>query len=171
MRFQSLICEKSLAIMAKMAKDSPAGDFIEVGVFKGGSADILYEVSESQNRTLWLYDTFKGIPFKDEIDLIAMGQFSEGLSYEDARKSFPKAKIQEGIFPKQSLLPKQIAFVHLDVDQYQSYREGLDKLLPLIVPGGSVLCDDYGLPGAKKAIDETQWEKRLLEDGRMLFQC
>lgn len=54
-----------------------------------------------------------------------------------------------------------IAFLHLDVDLYDSYRACLAELYPKVVPGGVVAFDEYMggqeqvmFPGAKKAIDE-----------------
>ena len=51
--------------LAATAKTTPAGCFVEVGVWKGGSASYLTEVAEQQNREIFLYDTFTGIPFAE----------------------------------------------------------------------------------------------------------
>jgi O-methyltransferase len=167
----SLISPDRLSTMQSLAGNTPPGAFIEVGVYQGGSAEVLYVLSREQNRELWLYDTFSGIPFKDEIDSHNVGDFSNGMSFETARRVFPRAIVQRGIFPGELMLPGNIAFVHLDCDQYRSYRESLDLLLPKISPGGMILCDDYALAGCAKAIDETDWPRELIEDGRIVFRC
>jgi len=55
----------------------------------------------------------------------------------------------------------KIAFLNLDVDLGQSYKECLENLFPLVVEGGVVVFDEYmgheeerDFGGAKKAIDE-----------------
>lgn len=166
----SLLGEGRLAGVRILAEVSPSGSLIEVGVYRGGSAAVLHEVAHRQNRELWLYDTFRGIPFADEIDSHKVGDFGDGMSLEDAIKAFPSARVQECVFPGTATLPQRIAFAHLDCDQYRSYREALDAILPRMDKGGMILCDDYALSGAAKAIDETPGDKVSLSDGRMVFR-
>lgn len=50
-----------------------------------------------------------------------------------------------------------IAFLHLDVDFYASYKTALERLYEHVVPGGIVAFDEYRQsmwPGATSAIDE-----------------
>ena len=50
-----------------------------------------------------------------------------------------------------------IAFLHLDVDFYDSYKVALRELWPFVVPNGIVAFDEYrseAWPGATQAIDE-----------------
>jgi hypothetical protein len=54
---------------------------------------------------------------------------------------------------------KQIAILRLDGDLYQSTEVCLEYLYPLVSPGGWIICDDYGLDGARKAINEY-WERK-----------
>lgn len=170
-KLPSLIGDHHLAGMEVLAKSSPPGALLEVGVYKGGSASVLYEVAQLQNRSLWLYDTFSGIPYADDVDSHKVGDFSDGMSLESAKLAFPLARVQECVFPGGVEMPDSIAFAHLDVDQYRSYRDSLDVLMPRMVRGGIILCDDYCLGGAAKAIDETAGDKNFLEDGRIFFRC
>ena len=167
---ESLLSSDKLDQLAQLARNTPNGPLIEVGVYCGGSAEVLYEIAMTEGRALYLYDTFTGIPFACEDDSHKVGDFAEGLTLDQAREVFPGAIVQDGIFPRSQAIPARIAFVHLDCDQYQSYRESLDKLVPLMMSGGVILCDDYCLKGAAKAIDETQGDKRPLADGRIYFQ-
>ena len=166
----SLINSESLELMRGFAKEVPVGPVVEVGVYMGGSAWILQEVSDERDMQLFLYDTFEGIPYKRDIDSHQIGDFGNGLSYEEAQDMFPRAFVTKCIFPKCENIPDKISFVHLDVDQYQSYREALDVLIPKMRLGGMILCDDYCLGGAREAIDETPGNKQLLQDGRVLFR-
>ncbi len=51
-KLPSLINADRLAMMYILAESSPPGDFIEVGVFQGGSAEVLYDVASLQKRKL-----------------------------------------------------------------------------------------------------------------------
>ena len=52
-------------------------------------------------------------------------------------------------------LPEKIAILRLDTDWYESTRIELERLYPLLEPGGVLIIDDYGhFDGARKAVDE-----------------
>ena len=51
----------------------------------------------------------------------------------------------------------RISLLHLDLDLYEPTLVALKYLYPLVVPGGVVIFDEYGMvgfPGETKAIDE-----------------
>jgi O-methyltransferase len=154
----SLVGASVIDELVKTAKKTPAGCFVEVGVYKGGTAWHLAKLAEIQNRKIFLFDTFTGIPYKGEFDPVVVGTFNE-TSFDDVRCAIPYATIVQGIFP-QSVEEKEIdlppiAFVHLDCDQYQSIREAVIFLSPQMVSGGVMWFDDYAcLEGATKAVDE-----------------
>ncbi len=149
------ICSRDTLInMASVAEGCPEGCFVEVGVFEGGSAQALYQVAERQGRKIFLYDTFEGIPYQDPVDPHKVGDF-EGGDPEYISLILPKAIVTKGIFPKSALPMPPVAFVHLDVDQYRSYKEAMEYLEPLMVPGGVMWFDDYECtPGATLAVNE-----------------
>jgi len=165
----SLCGRESLERMAEISAGTPDGCFVEVGVFEGGSASVLYQICCIQGRQLYLYDTFSGIPYKDPIDSHQVGDFKfsdpEGLSAK-----LPKAIITQGIFPKSAVEMGPIAFVHLDVDQYRSYKEAVEYLEPRMVPDGIMWFDDYGCtPGATAYLDE-KFGKRMEKDGKYFMR-
>lgn len=52
---------------------------------------------------------------------------------------------------------KTFALVHVDVDLYQPTLDSLEFFFPRLLPGGILVCDDYGsgsYPGARTAMDE-----------------
>lgn len=163
----SLICQGQLDAMVAMAKAAPPGDFLEVGVYKGGSAERLYAVAQEQARRLWLFDTFTGIPERTEgVDTHKIGDFAD-TSVEDVRRLLPAALIVVGdaaeTLPATDTGP--LAFVHLDCDQYATYRACIVELSPRMVHGGVMWFDDYGcLPGATKAVDEMFGDRVLVDD-------
>ena len=165
------ICDPdALMRMCRLAETMPEGSFVEVGVFGGGSGQRLYEVAERQSRLLYLYDTFAGIPYKDDVDSHAVGDFCN-RNFEAIADALPNAIVTIGVFPQsaQSMrLP--IAFVHLDVDQYRSYKESVEYLEPLMASGGVMWFDDYGCTrGATKYLDE-KFGKAMQSDGKFYMR-
>lgn len=155
MPLQTLVGDDVLTAMCEMLAGLPAGAVIEVGVYKGGSGERLAAAAEKQGRPIFLYDTFKGIPCSepDQGDFHKVGDFSD-TSVEEVRAGIPYATVIQGLFPGSSVYDGPVAFVHLDVDQYRSYKEAIQFLKPLMVDGGVMWFDDYCLLGARKAIDE-----------------
>lgn len=153
----SLLTPDSLACLARLAEGTPAGAFVEVGVYQGGSAAVLAEVAIRQGRPLYLYDTFTGIPtWEPEFgDTHRPGDFND-TSLEAVRALVPEAIILPGLFPDTLVEMGPIAFAHIDADQYRSIRDSIAHLWPQIVPGGAMLFDDYKcLDGATRAITEA----------------
>lgn len=172
MKLPSLVSEEKLSVMARLAETTPAGPFVEVGVYKGGSSQVLYALAQRQQRALYLYDTFTGIPYADDLDSHRVGDFSDAIM-ANILSALPDAIVQKGVFPNPELaLPERVSFAHLDVDQERSYKDSLNALMPRMVRGGMVLCDDYCLSGAARAIDAVNDQhcvKAELADGRMLL--
>ena len=151
----SLIDPATVQWMCGLAERTPQGCFVEVGVYKGGAAWHLAKVAQRQGRSIYLYDTFTGIPFRDEIDAHAVGDFSD-TSVEAVREAIPYASVVPGLFPGTLLAGTPgVAFAHIDVDQYRSTREAILALSPLMVEGGIMVFDDYGvLVSATTAVNE-----------------
>lgn len=150
-----------------------AGDFVECGVFRGGSALLLASVLvyDQYPRELFLYDTFEGLPPHGEHDRAVAGvgpEHFEGdvlaASEEEVRANVAKS----GILPRfvtlvkgdvRDTLPRynhnRIALLHLDTDWHDSTNIELELLYPRVARGGVVLADDYGhWLGQKKAVDD-----------------
>lgn len=158
-RLPSIISDGQLAAMAHLASTMPQGDFVEVGVYQGGSAGRLYEVAMRQGRKLHLFDTFTGTPFHvPGLDIHKKDkEFAAETTPMIISHAMPEANLYIGIYPDTH--PKglgHIAFVHCDCDQYESYRAVIHNMWPLLVVGGALLFDDYPyLPGAKRAVEEA----------------
>lgn len=152
----SLIGGPQLDRMVELARMTPPdGDFCEVGVYQGGSAARLLPLARDRGVKLWLYDTFTGIPYAGAHDSHRVGDFADtNLNVLQAR--LPECEFRPGIFPASAdPAMRRVSFVHLDVDQYQSYCDAIRYLLPLLLPGAIMVFDDYhALASAKRAIDE-----------------
>ena len=165
----SLVCVDDLQAMEKAAGSTPKGCFVEVGVYQGGSAAVLYRVAECQGREIFLYDTFTGIPYKDPIDSHNIGDFSDSDPAKIS-ETLPNARVIQGIFPHSAIKMPAVAFVHLDVDQYRSYKESVEYLEPMMVPGGIMWFDDYGCtPGATEYLNQ-KFGSRMEKDGKYFMR-
>lgn len=155
------------------------GDFVECGVWKGGSCMLIaYTLQDAgvTDKHIWLYDTFSGMTKPGEKDGIKENELwrlkQTGVDSSDwclaTREEVEKNMIATG-YPYQKLhfvegkvevtipkhIPGKIALLRLDTDWYESTFHELQHLYPLLEKGGILILDDYGLwPGCKKATDE-----------------
>jgi O-methyltransferase len=169
------------------------GAMVECGVARGGSAALMGVLTEGAlDRTLWLFDSYEGLPEPTAAD------FSGGVSglhvqplikgsclgtYEAVRDllfsrlhlSSDRVSMVKGWF--QDTLKNHapsignVSVLRIDADWYDSVRCCLEALYELVVPGGFVIIDDYGSCfGARKALDEflaaTRTTVVLIPDGR-----
>jgi hypothetical protein len=167
-----------------VAKAGIAGDFVQCGVWKGGSAMIValtFLQFHSQQRNLFLYDTYEGMPDTGVHDAeydagpfhVAMnittrlrgghsGIFYASLEevrrnmqttgYSEAHVYLVKGMVEETL---PSRAPEQISLLHLDSDLYQSTYHELTHLYPRLTKGGVLIVDDYGTwKGSRKATDQ-----------------
>lgn len=157
-RLQSIVAEGNLRAMQDLVRALPPGHIAEIGVYHGGSAEYLYEVALEQGRDLHLFDTFSGTPvFTAGLDRHKIDrEFADGHAPANIRRRMPAAYLHIGVYPDTHPADLQdLAFIHCDCDQYISYVAVIEKMWPLVVPGGAMLFDDYPyLGGAKKAVEE-----------------
>jgi O-methyltransferase len=142
-----------------------AGDFAECGVFKGGTALLLARVlKNTDNKRLYLFDSFQGLPKPDEEKdrWFSEGEFSVGSveAVEHLLSDFRSMiDIRCGWIPEtfRGLENNRYAFVHVDVDLYQSNLDCCNYFYPHLVTGGVLLFDEYAFAaarGEKDAVDE-----------------
>lgn len=171
-----------------VVKNTVPGDFVECGVWRGGSmiAIALTLQRIGAQRRLWLYDTFSGMPppGRDDFDFRGrsaqelMAQENPETSYIWAKSSLDDVKlglretgyaedaIEFVVGPVESTLPnrapEKIALLRLDTDWFESTYCELVHLWPRLVDGGVLIIDDYGdWAGAKKAADSYFAEQKL----------
>jgi O-methyltransferase len=163
------------ALAQRIEEEQIPGDVIECGVYNGGTAAILARIAtrSKMNRTVWLFDSFRGMPETNEKDgkqareyigkvVGSLDQVKELLQKADANMS--RVKIVTGMF--QDTFPqteiKKIALLNLDCDWYESVRLCLEKFYDSVVPEGFVSIDDYGhWPGCREAVDNFFKERGL----------
>jgi O-methyltransferase len=136
----------------------------ECGVYRGGTALLLaWAIRDNRpGEWLWLFDTFGGMPDADPSrDSHKSGDFSDtsagavgALLGGICNNALQVGKIPETFAGHED---SRIAFAHVDVDLYSSTLAALGFIVPRLVPGGILVCDDYGFascPGATLAVDE-----------------
>lgn len=169
----SLVSPENVSILLEYAAKTPSGIFIEVGVYKGGTAYFLAELARTRNNDIWLFDTFEGMPEKTEgIDSHSVGDFAD-CSYNEVRYLIPWATFFKGFFPATLPTPRDlppIAFVHVDCDQFESIKNCILRLTPYLVKGGIMYFDDYGcLEGATQAIDRFCPKRTIISNGKAIY--
>lgn len=155
------------------------GDFVECGVWKGGSCMLIAYTLLQKNvkdRNIWLYDTFAGMTqpgekdgevekaewlkqkLTEEKNNWCFGELDDVKNnllitgYPVDKQNFIRGKVEDTI-PRH--LPGKIALLRLDTDWYESTKHELEHLYPLLQEGGVLIIDDYGAwEGARKATDE-----------------
>jgi len=137
------------------------GDFIETGVWRGGTCIFMRAVLKvygNTERTVWVADSFQGLPEPDprypvdrNVNLHEYGELA--VSLEQVKRNFDtfgmlddQVKFLQGWF--KDTLPtapvQQLAILRIDGDLYQSTTEALESLYGKLSPGGYVFIDDYG---------------------------
>ena len=148
------------------------GAVVECGVWRGGmSAGIAKTLGPS--RDYILFDSFEGLPPAQKIDgpaAIAWQQDTRSPEYFNNCRAemgtasaamraagVEKPDLRKGWFeesvPPFAATRTPIALLRLDGDWYDSTMICLQNLFPLVVDGGIVIVDDYGVwDGCTKAV-------------------
>lgn len=145
-----------------------AGDFAEIGVFRGAAFRKVAELAAQQNKLAHAFDSFAGMDTPTEADGTdyPKGKFDIGGAAEftqlmdKAGVAREHYRLWAGYVPACfSAVPAALrfSFVILDLDHYQPTIEALKWLAPRITAGGILALDDYiptGTGLASKAIRE-----------------
>ncbi len=160
------------------------GDFVECGVWKGGSAMLIAKLlllHNIKNRKIILYDTYEGMSEPTAFDKDYSGRKAKSMleessidnqssvwcysSYDEVRNNMLSTGLDasqivlikgkvEDTIPNQ-LPTNNIALLRLDTDWYESTAHELLHLYPLLNIPGILIIDDYGhWEGCRKAVDE-----------------
>jgi hypothetical protein len=160
----------------RMAMVRP-GLIVEAGVFKGASlcrfAAFRALLESAETRGILAFDAFGSFPpteyGPDQAKLAAFTRSAgdESIGVEDLQKVLVQKRCSERVeliagnilytVPRyvEAHPEARIALLNLDVDVYEPNVTVLEHLWPLVVRGGVLVLDDYGIfPGATKATDD-----------------
>lgn len=165
----------NLLVSFPLQKVLEHGDWVEIGVWKGGGALFLKAlmVDLNINRQLHLYDTFGSIPISSlehEKDKDFIANFNmpieilENVNYKEQVinlfNDFKLNNLVEFIAKDVSHInkeevPETISFLHLDVDFYEPTLAALELFYDKIISNGIIIVDDYymELLNCKDAVD------------------
>ncbi len=129
------------------------GDLVECACYKGVSARIVadYVDLNATKKSIYLYDLFE---HEDGMAHHDMPEHGENL-YENVKKRFSgiqNAKITKGEVPQilHEIAPQNISFLHLDLNNVEAETAALEFFWDRVLPGGSIVFDDYGWLGYKR---------------------
>jgi len=137
------------------------GDFAEFGVYLGSGVKTVvdYLGGASFPKNFWAYDTFDYNPVEGH----AFSEQEAGLfeKVKERFKDYPQVKLIKGLIPESFSqgIPESLAYMHIDLNNYEGEIAVLDALFDRVVSGGIIILDDYEWAGIyrpqKKA--EDQW--------------
>jgi hypothetical protein len=152
------------------------GDICEFGVASGATSALMGNEIIKTNKTIWLFDSFKGLPKPTEKDTLIHDIYNLGninkyegtMSFsgehvinrlKDIKFPSQRVKIINGFIEdtiKLNHLPEKVCFAYVDFDFYEPIKIAIDFLHTRMPVGGCIIIDDYGWfsSGVQKAVDE-----------------
>lgn len=148
------------------------GDYVEIGVYKGGSAltALNYMQYAQMPRKSYFIDTFNGMTYEEAYQSSDVLWKDTHILWGVAETMNHVRRVLNPTGQDFTLVPanicsdplphdlKKIAVCNLDVDLYEATLASLLKVAPLMVKGGIIICEDPtstpGLGGALVAMEE-----------------
>ena len=129
------------------------GSFAEFGTYRGGCAAVILSSGMlAAGRRLYLFDTFAGLPARgtSATETWMIGDYGNTSPQTVTEFLAPWNRdnvvlVRGNVFdtlPETETGP--LAFVHMDVNAAEPTRVALAYVVERLVPGGTVLFDDYG---------------------------
>ena len=174
-----------IRLFKQMLKNKAQGDIVECGVQCGAYLIFFQKLIEEynlENRKIFGYDTFQGIPEPTNFDIFTDGNSMKKryeelkiddstskwnyASLEEVKKNYfqntskndnlitIKGKVENTLLIKDNI-PNKIAILKLDTCLYEGVKITLETLYPRLQKGGILIVDNYlNFQGVQKATDE-----------------
>ncbi|HEY0313520.1 MAG TPA: class I SAM-dependent methyltransferase [Allosphingosinicella sp.] len=141
----------SIVCWAALQGRSLEGDFVEVGVHRGGYARMVVDYVGFETLTgksFYLIDTYCGIPAAHRTGAAALFDGVYGDCYEDVLRTFTPfdtVRIVRGAVPEvlDTVRPARVAFLSIDLNSAEPSARALEHFWPLMVQGAVAVLDDY----------------------------
>ncbi len=184
------------SLIGQIRNKNVSGDFVECGVWRGGSSIFMRGVLKVFNitdRTVHLVDSFEGLPVastsEDSDDWSRMSYLKVSQDVvEDAFARYnlldEQVQFHQGFFryslPKlrKDLLieNRQISLLRMDGDMYESTMDILFNLADLLAPSACIIVDDWGIDVCQKAMKDFfathKLEPKIVSiDGDAVYFC
>ena len=164
-------------------KNNVPGDFIETGVWRGGTVIFMRAILKAfdvTDRIVWAADSFEGLPepepgkYEADKDDVFYTFDELRISLDVVKSNFRKydllddqVKFLKGWF--KDTLPtapiEKLAVLRLDGDMYESTMDGLVNLYPKLSVGGFLIVDDWGsVKGCQAAINDYRKKHNITEE-------
>jgi len=169
-------------LVEDILKNDIPGDFIETGVWRGGSSIFMCGVLRAygiKNRKVWVCDSFEGLP-PPEHDQYPEDKGDNLSTYKilsvpqevvennfrlfdllDSNVEFVKGFFEDTLYKIPS---KKFSLVRLDGDMYSSTIVALNELYKKLSYLGYIVIDDYALPPCKKAVEDFRKERNIQDE-------
>jgi O-methyltransferase len=156
----------------RILKENIPGDFIETGVWRGGTCIFMRAMLAAYNirdRRVWVADSFEGLPpptperfpadagsWLHKVPVLA-------VALEEVKGNFARYGLldEQVVFLKgwfKDTLPNapidKLALLRLDGDMYESTTDALTALYGKVSPSGFIVIDDYNLLPCRQAVDD-----------------
>jgi hypothetical protein len=165
------------------------GDFVECGVWKGGSAMVIAHTLKTlgiTDREIFLYDTYEGMSEPSEHDMKnSTGDGDHVRKYWEENQAEGVNKwcysaldevrnnLESTGYPINHIhtikgkvedtipdtIPKKISLLRLDTDWYESTKHELIYLYPILSDKGVLIIDDYGSWAGAKKAVDEYFEE------------
>ena len=158
------------SLMLDVVNNAVPGDFIEAGVYKGGTVIFMrgFLLAHAiEDRLVWAADSFSGIPLsrnaRELNDPVDQWKDRWVAGLEDVRATFKRYGLldqQVRFLPGKfsDTLPTahfgKIALARLDGDSYESTFDALEHIYPSMACGGYIIIDDWHLPKCVQAVGD-----------------
>jgi len=168
--------------LERVLADDVPGDFIETGVWRGGTcifARAILRAYGVTDRQVWVADSFAGIPrtrvdshpldrrlqLHRENDVLAVPAETVAANFERYDLLDEQVRFLKGWF--RDSLPdapiSRLAVLRLDGDLYESTMDALNSLYPRLSPGGFTIVDDYHIRACREAVHEYRDQHGITE--------
>lgn len=169
------------ACMRSVLDADVPGDFIETGVWKGGTTIFMRGLLRAYgitDRRVYVADSFEGVPPPDEtrypddrgldfhlwpglaVDVESVRDSFARFGLLDDQVEFVKGWFRETL---PALRGHQWAVVRLDGDLYESTTDALENLYDGLVSGGWLIVDDYEIAACRQAVTDFRSARGIAE--------